>query len=87
MIIKECQYMDSAQDPSKGTVKKCGCTVIPGKSYCSEHYPLMYKLGTSLKLNKRKKKELERNVKYIMSKDNIVDVDIVEEEVKELSFD
>jgi hypothetical protein len=43
-----CQYMGPDQDPRSGPVKYCGHPVIPGKSYCAEHYPMMYQTGTAI---------------------------------------
>lgn len=49
MLAKEgCQYMGPNQDPRHSAVKYCGHPVIPGKSYCSEHYPVMYQTGTAV---------------------------------------
>ncbi len=27
----------------------CGCAVVPGKSYCAEHYSVVYAVGTALR--------------------------------------
>jgi hypothetical protein len=43
-----CQYMGSDQDPKAGPVKYCGHPVLKGKSYCAEHYPVMYQTGTAI---------------------------------------
>jgi hypothetical protein len=41
-----CQYMGPDQDPRE-PVKYCGKPNLPGKSYCAEHYPMMYQTGTA----------------------------------------
>ena len=38
--ITECQYLGTAFTP-------CGCATVPGKSYCAQHYSMVYKLGTA----------------------------------------
>ena len=45
LLEKEgCQWIGD-QDPRTQTVKYCGCKVIPGKSYCEEHYVRVYMGG------------------------------------------
>lgn len=49
MIEKEgCQYIGPDQDPRLHDIKKCGHTVIQGKAYCAEHYPVVYMVGSSI---------------------------------------
>ena len=49
LIEKEgCQYIGADIDPRLHDVVKCGCAVLPGKSYCREHYAVMYQTGTAL---------------------------------------
>ncbi len=43
-----CQYIGPDQDPRKGPVTYCGCKVVPGKSYCEDHYRIMYIGGSAL---------------------------------------
>jgi len=38
--VTECQYLGTA-------LKPCGCATLAGKSYCAEHYGLVYQLGTA----------------------------------------
>ena len=38
--VTECTYLGTA-------LKPCGCATLPGKSYCAEHYGLVYQLGTA----------------------------------------
>jgi len=50
MIEKEwgCQWLGPKQDPRSSPVTYCGCKVVKGKSYCSEHYERMYVKGSAL---------------------------------------
>ena len=41
-----CQYMGPNQDPRE-PVQYCGKPNLKGKSYCEEHYSLMYQTGTA----------------------------------------
>ena len=36
----ECQYLGSA-------ITRCGCPTLEAKSYCAEHYNIVYKAGTA----------------------------------------
>lgn len=80
MIIKECQYCL----PNTYPAQFCHKPVKPGKSYCEEHYPLMYRVGTAIAGNKRKLKELERKIKYIKTVDDEVYTE--SSDIEELEF-
>jgi len=41
-----CQYMGPNQDPRE-PVQYCGKPNLKGKSYCEEHYAIMYQKGTA----------------------------------------
>ncbi len=44
-----CQWIGPDQDPLiHSPIKYCGCKVIPGKSYCEEHYPRVYVVGSAV---------------------------------------
>lgn len=44
-----CQWIGPDQDPLiHSPIKYCGCKVIPGKSYCAEHYPRVYVVGSAV---------------------------------------
>jgi hypothetical protein len=43
--IPECQYIGAEQKEWPYTM--CGQKSVPGKSYCAEHYHVMYKKGSS----------------------------------------
>ena len=38
--VTSCTYLGSAIVP-------CGCATLPGKSYCTEHYAVVYQVGTA----------------------------------------
>ena len=42
----------------------CGCKTVAGKSYCAEHYFVVYKKGTSIN-GRRKEKEIEEEIRSI----------------------
>jgi len=66
-IVKKegCQYLGPDQDPRvKWPMTPCGKPALDGKSYCAEHYPMMYKIGSSTS-GKRKSKAIEREIKEL----------------------
>lgn len=46
--ITECTYLGTA-------LKPCGCATLQDKSYCAEHYSLVYQAGTA---RARRKKDI-----------------------------
>jgi hypothetical protein len=53
MILKStrvvpCEWLGSDQDPRDGPTTPCGHPSLPGKSYCAEHYPRVYVVGSAL---------------------------------------
>lgn len=59
-----CQYIGPEQDPRRGLVHYCGKPTVGGKSYCADHYYLIYKKGTSVN-GRRREKEVEREIEEI----------------------
>jgi hypothetical protein len=57
----ECQYIGADEDPRKvaGRVPMCGAKTLEGKSYCHEHYYVVYKKGSSNLKNNTKAIEAE----------------------------
>lgn len=54
--IRGCQYIGPDQDPLKHSpIKYCGATVIEGKSYCHDHYYVIYKKGSAIAGRKKEK--------------------------------
>ena len=56
-----CQYIGPEQDPRKGPVTYCGKPTLTGKSYCAEHYHVVYQKGTTVNA-KRKEKALQEEI-------------------------
>ncbi len=56
-----CQYIGPEQDPHKGPLRYCGAKTIEGRSYCHEHYYVVYKKGTSVN-GRKKEKEIEKEI-------------------------
>ena len=54
--IRECQFIGPDQDPLKHhPIKYCGSRVIEGKSYCHDHYYVIYKKGSAVAGRKKEK--------------------------------
>lgn len=66
MFSKEgCQWMGPEVDPLRDwPVKKCGCTVINGTSWCADHYWKVYKKGSSVS-GKTRAKEIDEEIKEL----------------------
>ena len=47
-MTNECTYLGTA-------IKACGCPTLAGRSYCAEHYSLVYQAGTA---RARRKKDI-----------------------------
>lgn len=46
--VVPCQWVGAEQDPRKGPLVFCNHASVPGKSYCPEHYPRVYVVGSAL---------------------------------------
>ena len=46
--VVPCQWVGAEQDPRKGPLVFCNHASVPGKSYCEEHYPRVYVVGSAL---------------------------------------
>lgn len=79
MLIRECQYLGPEFDArtwdyfNKAT-PYCGCKVVPGKSYCAEHYYTVYKKGTSVN-GKRREKEVEKEIAELKRQQEIEEME------------
>lgn len=58
--IKECQFIGSEQREWPFTM--CGQKSIVGKSYCAEHYHVMYKKGSSNTGARKMEKLIEKEL-------------------------
>ncbi len=61
--MSECQYLGPEYDPRthRGPTPYCGKPTLTGKSYCGDHYHVVYARGTSVN-GKRKEKVLEKEI-------------------------
>lgn len=74
-LIKECQYIGPEQDPLRNwPIKYCCQPTFPGKSYCEDHVWIVYNRGSS-KGNKRKLKEIEKELADIKRLQEIAEID------------
>jgi|LauGreDrversion4_2_1035121.scaffolds.fasta_scaffold545472_3 hypothetical protein len=72
---KECQYLGPDQDPLRDwPVKYCCRPSFPGKSYCEDHVWLVYNRGSSVG-NKRKIKEIEKELAEVKRLQEIAEYD------------
>lgn len=58
--IKECQFIGAGQKEWPYTM--CGQKSIEGKSYCAEHYHVMYKKGSSNTGARKMEKLIEKEL-------------------------
>jgi hypothetical protein len=72
---KECQYLGPEQDPLRDwPVKYCCRPSFPGKSYCEDHVWIVYNRGSSVG-NKRKIKEIEKELAEVKRLQEIAEYD------------
>ena len=71
MKITECQYIGPEQ--TAWPFKMCGCKPFPDRAYCEEHIWKVYKKGSSSG-NKRKVKEIEKELAEIKRLEEIADL-------------
>lgn len=64
---KTCTWIGADQDPQKAPITYCGHTSMLGKSYCAEHYPRVYKTGTSVNRKKANAQALEQELAKLMA--------------------
>jgi hypothetical protein len=72
-LIQGCQWIGEEQDPQVHShIKYCGCETLPGKSYCAEHYPRVYVVGSA----NRKVRSASRSKKTtdVMSVEELTDL-------------
>jgi hypothetical protein len=68
--MQGCQYIGPEQDPRKGPVTYCGCKTIEGKSYCHEHYYVVYQRGTAV-AGRRKEKAIDQEIEALKRQQEI----------------
>ena len=73
----ECQYIGKDQDPRKGPVTYCGVNTIEGKSYCHEHYYVIYQRG-SAPSGKKKEKAIDAELEQLKRQQEIDELESLE---------
>ena len=62
--MQGCQYIGPEQDPRKGPIHYCGAKTLQGKSYCGDHYWLVYQRGTAI-AGRRKEKAIDQEIEEL----------------------
>jgi len=73
-----CQYIGPDQDPRKHhPIKYCGAKTIEGKSYCGDHYWVVYKKGTAI-AGKKKEKMIELEIEDLKKQQELDEAEAYE---------
>jgi hypothetical protein len=72
--IRDCQYVGPEQDPRRGSLHYCGAPVLAGKSYCGDHYWVIYKRGTAL-AGKKKEKAIDAEIADLKRQQEIAELE------------
>jgi len=73
-----CQYIGPDQDPRKHyPIKYCGAKTIEGKSYCGDHYWVVYKKGTAI-AGKKKEKMIELEIENLKKQQELDEAEAYE---------
>jgi hypothetical protein len=67
-----CEYIGSEQ--RQYPFKVCGCQTLAGKSYCGDHYWLVYKKG-SASAGRRAEKEVEKEIAELKRQQEIEEME------------
>ncbi len=79
VTFKECQYLGPEFDVrtwdyfNKPT-PYCGHKTVEGKSYCHEHYYVVYKKGSTVN-GRRKEKEVEKEIAELKRQQEIEEIE------------
>lgn len=70
-----CQYIGPDQDPLRhNPIKYCGARTIEGKSYCGDHYYVVYKKGSAT-AGRRREKEIETEIAELKQQQEIEEME------------
>jgi len=70
-----CQYIGPDQDPLKHhPIKYCGAQTIEGKSYCGDHYWVVYRKGSAT-AGRRREKEIEQEIEQLKVQQEIEEME------------
>jgi hypothetical protein len=76
--MAECQYIGPEQDPLRDwPIKYCGCKTIEGKSYCGDHYWVVYKKG-SASAGRRNEKAIELEIAELKRQQEVDELENME---------
>lgn len=72
-----CQYIGPDQDPLRHSpIKYCGAKTLEGKSYCGDHYYVVYKKGSAT-AGRRAEKEVEKEIAELKRQQEIEEIENV----------
>ena len=73
-----CQYLGSEYDSHRhsGPAPFCGAETIAGKSYCHEHYYVVYKNGTAVN-GKKREKAVDQEIAELKRQQELEEIDNV----------
>ena len=76
--MSQCTYLGPEYDVrtwdyTSSATPYCGAPCVPGKSYCHEHYYVVYKKGTSVN-SKRLGREIERELASLKQQQEIEEI-------------
>lgn len=71
--MRGCQYIGPEQDPHKGPIHYCGAKTLEGKSYCGDHYYVVYQRGTAI-AGRRKEKAIEAEIAELKKQQELDEV-------------
>ncbi len=70
-----CQYIGPDQDPLKHhPIKYCGAQSLEGKSYCGDHYWVVYRKGSAT-AGRRQEKEIEKEIEQLKLQQEIEEME------------
>jgi len=71
-----CQYLGPEYDAHRhrGPTPFCGAETIAGKSYCHDHYYVVYKRGTSVN-GRRREKEVEKEIAELKRQQELEEIE------------
>lgn len=75
--MQGCQYIGPEQDPRKGPVTYCGARTVEGKSYCHEHYWVVYQRGSAV-AGKKKEKEIDAELAELRRQQEVDEMEAYE---------
>jgi hypothetical protein len=76
--MQGCQYIGPDQDPLRHSpIKYCGAKNLEGKSYCGDHYYVIYKRGSAV-AGKKKEKAIDAEIESLKRQQEIDEAEAYE---------